>query len=240
MGKINYNLDRKLEREIISLAKNFGLKKLILFGSRARGTNRDRSDIDLAASGGNVFDFTAAVEELDTLLFFDVVNLDEGIVEDFQAEIDRDGIILFEEVPAVVSKYDNFVKSLSILLDAEKKIPNEIYRMGIIGQFNLTFELSWKVLREVLLIHGVSKAGTGSPREIIKAGYEFHFINDEKTWLDMLKRRNQTIHIYNEDLANELINLIFDKYIAAFTDLREEINRRLPLDNRGHDDCQQN
>ncbi|MBR0261350.1 MAG: nucleotidyltransferase domain-containing protein [Selenomonadaceae bacterium] len=47
---MNYNLDKHLERQIISLAKNFGLKKLILFGSRARGTNRERSDIDLAAS----------------------------------------------------------------------------------------------------------------------------------------------------------------------------------------------
>ena len=140
----------------------------------------------------------------------------------------------------MVSKYDNFVKSLSVLLDAEKKIPNEIYRMGIIQWFGICFENSWKALREVLLIHGVSKAGTGSPREIIKAGYEFHFINDEKTWLDMLKRRNLTTHVYNEEIADELVTLIFEKYIAAFANLRDEINERLPLDNRGHDDCQQN
>lgn len=224
---MNYNLDKKIEREIIALAKKFGVKKLILFGSRARGTNRERSDIDLAVQGGDIFNFvTAIAEEVETLLSFDVVNLDKNVDENFQAEIARDGIILYEEVPVAVKKNDNFSKCLTVLLNAEKIFNDEIYRMGIIGQFNLTFELSWKALREVLLIHGVNKAATGSPREIIKAGYEFYFLNDEETWLDMLKRRNQTAHIYNEEIAVELVNLIFDKYLSAFVILRDELNSR--------------
>ena len=224
---MNYNLDKKIEREIISLAKKFGIKKLILFGSRAHGTNRERSDIDLAGQGGDIFNFAAAVaEEVETLLSFDIVNLDEVVDENFQNEITRDGVILYEEAPAALKKFDAFNKCLTVLLNAEKNISDEIYRMGIIGQFNLTFELSWKVLREVLLIHGVSKAGAGSPREIIKAGYEFHFLDEEETWLDMLKRRNQTIHIYNEEIAVELVNLIFEKYIKAFVNLRDELNKR--------------
>lgn len=224
---MNYNLDKKIEREIISLAKKFGVKKLILFGSRARGTNRERSDIDLAAQGGDIFNFADTIEEeVQTLLSFDVINLDKNIDKNFQAEITRDGIILYEEAPVAVKKFDAFSKCLTILLNAEKSFSDEIYRMGIIGQFNLTFELSWKALREVLLIHGVNKAGTGSPREIIKAGYEFHFLDDEEIWLDMLKRRNQTTHIYNEEIAVELVNLIFDKYLSAFVNLRDELNRR--------------
>lgn len=227
---VAYNLDKRLEREIISLTKSFGVKKLILFGSRARGDNHERSDIDLAASGGNIDEFAEAVEEkVETLLSFDVINLDERIEEDFQAEIDRDGIILYEEAPAVVKKYDSFVKSLAVLLKAERKENDEIYRMGIIGQFNLTFELSWKALREVLLIHGVSKAITGSPREIIKAGYQFHFLSDEEIWLDMLKRRNEAIHVYNEEIALELVDLILNKYLSVFVNLRDELARRLEI-----------
>ena len=92
-----YNLDKRLEREIVSAAKKFRVKKLILFGSRARGTNHERSDIDLAASGGDISNFAETLDnELDTLLPFDVINLDDKLSEDFQAEIDRDGIILYE------------------------------------------------------------------------------------------------------------------------------------------------
>lgn len=133
------------------------------------------------------------------------------------------------EATVAMRKYDVFVKCLNVLLESNRETNDDIYRMGIIGQFHLTFELSWKALREVLLLHGVNKAGTGSPREIIKAGYEFHFLSDEKTWLDMLKRRNQSIHIYNDDIAEELVSLIFDKYMPTFTNLRDELARRLEV-----------
>lgn len=96
---MKYNLDKRLENEIIALAKKNGLKKLLLFGSRARGTNHERSDIDLAASGGDVFNFSFDVdEETWTLLCFDVVDLDETISDDLRAEIERDGIVLYEEI----------------------------------------------------------------------------------------------------------------------------------------------
>ena len=222
-----YNLDKQLEREIISAAKKFRVKKLILFGSRARGTNHARSDIDLAVSGGDISNFAETLDEqIDTLLPFDVINLDENIDADFQAEIDRDGIILYEELSPAVKKLDAFAKSLAVLSKSNKDTTDEIYRMGIIGQFHLTFELSWKALREILLLHGVSEAASGSPREIIKAGYQFHFLNDENLWLDMLKRRNLTTHVYNEDIADELVTLIFEKYIAALENLRDELNQR--------------
>lgn len=123
-------------------------------------------------------------------------------------------------------KFDAFTKSLAVLLGSNRDFNDEIYHMGIIWQFNLTFELSWKALREILLFHGVNKAETGSPREIIKSAYQFHFISDEDIWLDMLKSRNQVIHIYDEDIVVELVNLIFDKYIPVFINLRDEFDKQ--------------
>ena len=41
-----------------------------------------------------------------------------------------------------MKKYDDYVKCLTVLLNADrqKSMEDEIYRMGVIGQFNLTFE----------------------------------------------------------------------------------------------------
>lgn len=94
-----YNLPDKVMEDIITTAKKNGIKKVILFGSRARGTHTDRSDIDLAASGGSVLDFYYDLEEeARTLLLFDVVNLNNGISSELQAEINKDGVVLYEEV----------------------------------------------------------------------------------------------------------------------------------------------
>lgn len=94
-----YNLEKRVEDDIVRIAKENDIKKVILFGSRARGANSERSDIDLAVSGGNALDFYYDVEEkARTLLMFDVVDLDKGISEELQAEIKKDGVILYEEI----------------------------------------------------------------------------------------------------------------------------------------------
>lgn len=96
---MKYDLDKRVEDDIIRIAKKNGIKKVILFGSRARGDNKERSDIDLAVSGGNVLDFSYDVEENAwTLLMFDVVALDRNISQELRDEIERDGVVLYEKV----------------------------------------------------------------------------------------------------------------------------------------------
>ena len=84
--------------------------------------------------------------------------------------------------------------------------------MGVTVQVNLTFELAWKVLQEVLRMYGVEGAETGSPREILQVGYKVGFVNDSSVWLLMLKKRNTSIHIYNEEEIDELIVFIRDSF----------------------------
>ena len=95
---MKYSLPERVLQDIVKAAKKYGIEKVILFGSRARGDNRERSDIDLAVSGGNITDFTFGIEdEVWTLLMFDVVNLDRPVQPELLAEIDRDGVVLYEK-----------------------------------------------------------------------------------------------------------------------------------------------
>ena len=128
-----------------------------------------------------------------------------------------------------MKKLDNFSNCLAILADADFKLAetNDIYRTGIIGQFNLTFELAWKALQEVLKMHGVDGAATGSPREILQLGYKTGFLNDSEVWLLMLKKRNVSAYIYNEEDVDEMILLIRDSFIPAFTVLKETLIKKL-------------
>ena len=128
-----------------------------------------------------------------------------------------------------MKKLDNFINCLNVLKGADFKLAenNDIYRTGIIGQFNLTFELSWKALQAVLRIHGSEGAQTGSPREILQLGYKFGFIDDSAVWLLMLKKRNTSVHIYDEDEVDEMIVLIRDSFIPAFVVLENVLKAKL-------------
>ena len=128
-----------------------------------------------------------------------------------------------------MKKLDNFSNCLNVLKSADFEFANdnEIYRTGVIGQFNLTFELAWKALKEILEIHGVKDSATGSPREIIMLGYKVGFIDDSAVWQLMLKKRNTSVHIYDEDEVDEMIIMIRDSFIPAFNILENTLRKKL-------------
>lgn len=96
---MGYNLTKRVEDDIVALAHGCGLKQAILFGSRARGDNRERGDIDLAIRGGNTAEFIASADdEIHTLLMLDIVDLGKPARAELLAEIGRDGVTLYEEV----------------------------------------------------------------------------------------------------------------------------------------------
>ena len=74
---MKYNLPDRVLRELYFFAQKYSIEKLVLFGSRARGTNTERSDIDIAVSGVDNFEsLVEKVEELPTLFSVDLVNMD--------------------------------------------------------------------------------------------------------------------------------------------------------------------
>ena len=128
-----------------------------------------------------------------------------------------------------MKKLDNFSNCLTVLKNADFKMAdnNEIYRTGVIGQFNLTFELAWKALQEVMKLHGVIDAQTGSPREILQLGYKLGFVDDAQVWLLMLKKRNTSVYIYNQEEIDEMLLLIRDSFLPAFLELERILKKKL-------------
>ena len=84
--------------EIRNLAQKYDIEKVILFGSRARGDYKERSDIDLAFCGGSSSHFILDVDETtSTLLEFDIVDLDKPVRKELLESIKREGVVLYEQ-----------------------------------------------------------------------------------------------------------------------------------------------
>ena len=207
----------KIFKEIQEYAKKYQTKKVVLFGSRARRTNCEKSDIDLAVYGcSDVTEFYFDIEEeVNTLLMFDVIDMDrKNISKDLLQEIERDGVIIYEEVH----------------LQTLKKAPmedldNEFIISGIIDKFYIQFELGWKMLKELLQYEGKAIGATGSPRSIIKEAYNCYDFMREDIWLEMLKNRNDTTHIYDGESAKNLVNVIITDYIPEFQRVLDELKK---------------
>lgn len=87
-------------QQIVSFARECDAERVVLFGSRARGDNLPKSDIDIAVAGCRDFRrFSYLIDEhLDTLLDVDAVNLDESLSQSLLDEIARDGVVLYEKI----------------------------------------------------------------------------------------------------------------------------------------------
>lgn len=126
-----------------------------------------------------------------------------------------------------MKKFDQYSRHLQVLCRAEQEdITNEFIISGIIDKFYIQFELGWKVLKELLRYEGANQAATGSPREIIKTAYAYFDFIEESIWLEMLRDRNDTTHIYNEEAAQQLVEKILHRYIAVFVTLEQHIRER--------------
>ena len=95
---MKYNLPDRVLRELSSFARKYSVMKIVLFGSRARGTNTERIDIDIAVYGGEFDQFYWEVKEnIHSLLMFDIIQADAAISDELKQEIEKDGVTIYEK-----------------------------------------------------------------------------------------------------------------------------------------------
>jgi len=95
--------------------------------------------------------------------------------------------------------------------------PNNVEKQGIIQSFEFTFELAWKTMKDYLESQGVS---VQFPRDAVKEGFHYQIVSDGEIWMDMLEKRNQMAHTYDEAAAERALKLIRESYEPA---LREAV-----------------
>jgi nucleotidyltransferase substrate binding protein (TIGR01987 family) len=93
---------------------------------------------------------------------------------------------------------------------------------GTIQRFEFVIELFWKTFRRALLEEGVE---TRTPREALTAANRAGWLEDPDLWLAMLKDRNETSRIYNEQMARAIYDRIHS-YQPAFQGALELLTAR--------------
>ena len=116
-------------------------------------------------------------------------------------------------------RFINFSKSMNYLEQALTiQSPDIVQKAGIIQFFEMSFELSWKVLKDYLEEQGFEDVI--SPRAAIKQAFEIGIIENGHGWLELLQDRNLTAHTYDEEKANEMEQLIHKNYFPLLKKLQ--------------------
>lgn len=127
-----------------------------------------------------------------------------------------------------MKKYENFCASLSNMKEIynyEEPFDNVILT-GLVGLYEICFEQAWKMMKEILEMHGFEEGATGSPKIILKTAYKAGMIKDEELWLRALQERNNVSHSYNRAIAIEIVSQAKENFYNMFCELQKEIESK--------------
>lgn len=84
---------------------------------------------------------------------------------------------------------------------------------GIIKDFEMVYELSWKVLKKKILEDGHQSLGA---KDVFTKAYQLGYLGEQDVWLEMIVDRNQAAHVYDEKMASQIVERIRNKYAPLF------------------------
>lgn len=113
---------------------------------------------------------------------------------------------------AVLEDFENVLQRFEEILQKEK---NEVVRDSAIKRFELTVDMSWKILKAFLEEYRgvVCRSPKGCVREAFRQG----LIEYDDLWIQMIDWRNDAVHTYKETLAE----LLYEKLPQALPYFQE-------------------
>ena len=210
--------------QAIAFAGQRHAQRVVLYGSRARGDHHPESDIDIAFFGSNegFFRFETCMEQLPTLLEYDLVHVTEKTSPAFAENIKKDGIVLMDASTVKIEQLRNALSRLEEAIAEYRQTGSSAVRDGAIQRFEFCAELAWKAAQDYMQAQGY--LDVHSPKAVMRKAYAEHLISDEAGWLALLDARNQTSHLYDDAVADAVYQAIGNTYLPLLRALSEKLS----------------
>ena len=124
-----------------------------------------------------------------------------------------------------MKKYKNFCAAFENLRDifAYKEPYSNVVLTGLTALYEICFEQSWKLMKELLEKEGVAEARTGSPRQILKSAYGAGMLEEESLWMRALASRNNVAHACNQAVTLDIVRQTKEFYYPMFAEFKKRI-----------------
>ena len=124
-------------------------------------------------------------------------------------------------------RLSNYLRAISELEEAvvlsRSRQLSKLEIQGLIQCFEYTFELAWQTLKDLLENRG--QTGFIGSRDVFRQSFKLGLISEGEVWMEMIKSRNLTSHLYDQGTANGVAELIVNSYLPKFIQLRQTLTK---------------
>lgn len=132
-------------------------------------------------------------------------------------------------IPRWQYRFENYRRAYGLLRDAielsKERSLTDLEREGVIQRFEITWELSWKLMKDLLSADGVVLE-TVTPRSVLRAAYQAQIIREGEIWMKALDARNRMSHTYDASTAERDVAEIAREYLRLFGSLHDAVLSR--------------
>lgn len=122
-------------------------------------------------------------------------------------------------------RFEHFLGALRQLNNAndlrKERSFSELELQGAVQAFEVTQELSWKVMKDFLESQG--KTDLFGSKTVVREAFNVGLILNGEQWLKTIESRNKTSHIYDESEILKILEIIFNEYLPIFKDFETKM-----------------
>jgi nucleotidyltransferase substrate binding protein (TIGR01987 family) len=119
-------------------------------------------------------------------------------------------------------RFSNYRKALAQMQKfIDKGDLSDLEKQGLVKAFEYTYELAWNTIKDFLEFKG--QTDIYGSRDATRKAFGLGIIEDGESWMDMLTSRNRTSHTYNEEVAEEICQAVFNVYFPLFMQLKAKL-----------------
>lgn len=126
-------------------------------------------------------------------------------------------------------RFEHFTRAFKQLKNAnelqKEREFTELELQGVIQAFEVSQELSWKVMKDFLEEQG--KIDLFGSKNAVREAFNVGLITNGEVWLEMIKSRNLTSHIYDHNEILAILEVILNTYLPIFNEFENKMKTYL-------------
>lgn len=128
-----------------------------------------------------------------------------------------------------IQRFSNYKKALSNLTEAvdlaKTRELSNLEKQGLIQAFKFTHELSWNTIKD--FYQSMGDMNIQGSRDAFRLAFKRGLIEDGDIFMKSIKSRQLSVHTYNEDSAEQVVQDVIKYYHKAFVALAKQFEKEI-------------